>query len=79
MEVATRFREQFDGYRSDGIFVKKTGGPTKGASSSPGDTQISASENNSKHCAELERKIKDLVAQMEAVMASSLPGMEKMQ
>lgn len=76
-EAAGRFRKQFDSWRGTGIFGENEGAPSEAAAVTPDAAQSAAAESDSKKASELERKIKDLSTQLEAVLASSMPEMEK--
>lgn len=75
--AATRFRKQFAAYRGNGIFAESKDTSENASITMPEDAQAVEAETMSKKASELERKIKDLTAQLEAVMASDMPETEK--
>lgn len=75
--AAARFRKQFAAYRGNGIFAESKDTSENASITTPEDAQAAESETMSKKASELERKIRDLTAQLEAVMASDMPETEK--
>ncbi|WP_297045897.1 hypothetical protein [uncultured Desulfovibrio sp.] len=76
--AAARFRKQFAAYRGNGIFAENRDAPENASLAAPEeDTQTTEAEKVSKKASELERKIRDLSAQLESVMASGMPETEK--
>lgn len=75
--AAAGFRKQFAAYRGNGIFAESADTSENTPSTTPEDAQAAESETMGKKASELERKIKDLTAQLEAVMASGMPETEK--
>lgn len=75
--AAARFRKQFAAYRGNGIFAESKDTSENASITTPEDAQAAESETMGKKASELERKIRDLTAQLEAVMASDMPETEK--
>ncbi len=76
--VAARFRKQFSAYRGNGIFADSASAPGDASGATPEeDAQTAGAERMSQKASELERKIRDLSAQLEAVMESGMPETEK--
>lgn len=75
--AAARFRKQFAAYRGNGIFAESKDSSENASITTQEDAQTAEAETMSKKASELERKIRDLTAQLEAVMASSMPETEK--
>lgn len=77
--AVARFRKQFAAYRGNGIFAENTGAAENAsiATSAEDAPQAAEAEKMGKKASEIERKIKDLTAQLEAVMASGMPETEK--
>lgn len=76
-DAAVRFRKQFAAYRGNGIFAESKDSSENASITTQEDAQAPEAETMSKKASELERKIRDLTAQLEAVMASSMPETEK--
>lgn len=75
--AAARFRKQFAAYRGNGIFAENADNPENASITPQDDAQSSEAEAMGKKSSEIERKIRDLAAQLEAVMASGMPETEK--
>lgn len=76
--AAARFRKQFAAYRGNGIFADSESAPGDVSGATPEeDAPAAGAEKASQKASELERKIRDLSAQLEAVMESGMPETEK--
>lgn len=77
--AADRYRKQFNEYRGMGLFAasEQTGETSSGQANAVVGSGESSSDDTSNPTAKLERQIKDLTRELEEVMASDLPDVQK--
>lgn len=72
-----QFKKHFNTYRGKGIFSEDNSVNEDNSINEDQKVQQAQEEKVEKTVAEIERKIKDLAARLETVMASNMPGNEK--
>lgn len=79
INATDRYRKQFTEYRGTGLFAAsdQTGETSSGQANAVSGNVENSSDDSSDQTAELERQIKDLTTELEEVMASDLPDVQK--
>lgn len=76
-DASKDFKKYFNNYRGNGIFAEDDSQGAEKSNALSGTNENSESEKVSKKVSEIERKIKDLMEKLEAVMSSDMPEQEK--